>query len=280
MDIHEQILELKKPYLKEIQCLDKGFCKLVDWCGSDSRIVQAARVSYGKGTKTINEDKGLIDYLVRNFHTSPIEQVSFTFHEKMPVFVARQQVRHRTAKLNEISGRYSILVDQFYVPDADRMQKQSVNNKQGSSMEVIDDVEAYLDKIEAEQQEIYKNYEEYLETGLAKELARINLPVSIYTEWYWTIDAHNLFHYLRLRLDEHAQKEVRAYAQAKYDLIKPIIPYTCEAFEKHILYGHNFSKDEIDVIRELLPDKENMENLLKEKGFKKTHIAEFMKKIS
>ena len=147
MNIDEQIRSIKEPYLNSIKCLDKGFCSLVDWMGSDSRIVQSARVSYGDGTKTIREDKGLIDYLVRNQHTSPLEQVQFTFHEKLPIFVARQEVRHRTAKLNEISGRYSILKDEFYVPDISRMQKQSLDNKQGSSNELIENVEEYINEM-------------------------------------------------------------------------------------------------------------------------------------
>ena len=162
MDIDEQLFEIKKPYLKTINCLDKGFVRLVDWMGSDQRIVQSARVSYGDGTKTVREDKGLIDYLMRHAHTSPFEQVNFTFHAKMPIFVARQTVRHRTAKLNEISGRYSVLKDEFYEPDVSRMVKQSKDNKQGSSQELLEDAESFLQSFKDEQFEMYDNYQECL----------------------------------------------------------------------------------------------------------------------
>jgi len=276
--LNQELYELKSPYLKIIPCLDKGFVKLVDFCGSDQRIVQAARVSYGDGTKSVREDKGLIDYLMRNLHTSPFEQVSFTFHVKMPIFIARQVVRHRTAKLNEISGRYSIIKDEFYVPDESRMLKQSSDNKQGSSLDLIDNPADHIEQMQNEHSFLYANYEDYLESGMAKELARINLPLSTYTEWYWTIDAHNLFHFLKLRLDPHAQYEVRVFAQAKYDLIKPIVPYACESFERHILNGKKFSQDEMEIIRTFL-NTDTIEEILETKGWKKSKIQEFLNKL-
>jgi len=276
--LNQGLYELKSPYLKTIPCLDKGFVKLVDFCGSDQRIVQAARVSYGDGTKSVREDKGLIDYLMRNLHTSPFEQVSFTFHVKMPIFIARQVVRHRTAKLNEISGRYSIIKDEFYVPDESRMLKQSSDNKQGSSLDLIDNPADHIEQMQNEHSFLYANYEDYLESGMAKELARINLPLSTYTEWYWTIDAHNLFHFLKLRLDPHAQYEVRVFAQAKYDLIKPIVPYACESFERHILNGKKFSQDEMEIIRTFL-NTDTIEEILETKGWKKSKIQEFLNKL-
>ena len=277
-EINQQLHNLKEPYLKTIPCLDKGMVRLVDWYGSDDRIVQTARVSYGEGTKTVREDKGLIDYLVRNLHTSPLEQVSFTFHVKMPIFVARQQMRHRCQKINELSGRYSVLKDEFYVPDISRMQKQSEDNKQGSSTEIVDDALSHIEQMNNEHTFAYANYEDYLESGMAKELARINLPLSTYTEFYTTWDLHNLFHFLKLRLDPHAQYEVRVFAQAKYDLIKPIVPYACESFERHILNGKKFSQDEMEIIRTFL-NTDTIEEILETKGWKKSKIQEFLNKL-
>jgi thymidylate synthase (FAD) len=185
---------------KEYKVLDKGFVRLVDYLGGDERIVQSARVSYGAGTKSYRQDKGLIDYLLRNAHTSPFEQVSLTFHCKMPIFVARQWVRHRTAKLNEISGRYSVMENEFFLPSDEDIAPQSEDNKQGRMeegfpQEVNDKIKALLKE---GQETAYRQYEELLETGVAREIARINLPLSMYTEWYWTNDLHNLFHFLRL----------------------------------------------------------------------------------
>ena len=278
MDINEQLFELKKPYLKTINCLDKGFVRLVDWMGSDQRIVQSARVSYGEGTKTVREDKGLIDYLMRHAHTSPFEQVNFTFHVKMPIFVARQIVRHRTAKINEISGRYSILKDEFYEPDVSRMVKQSKDNKQGSSEEVLEDAESFLQSFKDEQFEMYDNYTEYIQGGMAKEMARINLPLAIYTEWYITFDLHNLFHFLKLRMDNHAQYEVRVYADAKYNLIKDIVPFACEAFEKHVINGRKFSGDEMELIKSFLSE-DRVKDLASNVGWKTSQINELIKKL-
>src|SRR5688572_5491981 len=193
---------------QEIKVLDKGFVRLVDYMGGDQRIVQSARVSYGAGTKTVREDRGLINYLMKNWHTSPFEQVQLTFHTKMPVFVARQWVRHRTARLSEISGRYSIMKDEFYLPAPENVCTQSESNKQGRGDTMpFDQGMKIIHKMQQEQKNVYSNYTAMLDAGLARELARSNLPLSLYTEWYWQCDLHNLFHFLRLRMDAHAQYE-------------------------------------------------------------------------
>jgi thymidylate synthase (FAD) len=196
----------------------------------------------------------------------------------MPIFIARQIVRHRTAKLNEISGRYSVLKDEFYEPEISRIVKQSTDNKQGSSDELLDDAESLLQLFKDEQAGIYKNYEKCIESGMAKELARINLPLSVYTEWYFSIDLHNLFHFLKLRLDSHAQYEVRVYAEAKYQLIKDIVPFACESFERHIINGRKFSGDELELIKTLVSINE-IENLAATQGWKDSKIKELLNKL-
>lgn len=265
--------------MSEIKCLDKGFVRLVDHMGDDSRIVQAARVSYGKGTKTVNEDKGLIDYLVRHRHTSPLEMVNFTFHCKMPIFVARQWVRHRTAKLNEISGRYSEMEPEFYVPDPDRMQSQSTDNKQGSSGELIETWQDVRMDMTAEQENSYDAYKSYLTEGLAKELARINLPLSLYTEWYWTMDLHNLFHFINLRSDPHAQYEIRVYSDAILELIKPIVPYAVESFERHIKGAISFGEKEKQILAKLSKFVD-VKEVAEEMGLSPKEVERFVAKVT
>jgi thymidylate synthase (FAD) len=244
---------------REFPVLDKGFIRLVDYLGGDERVVQSARVSYGEGTKSYREDAALIDYLLRNSHTSPFEQIVLTFHVKLPIFVARQWVRHRTARLNEISGRYSILKDDFYVPKAEDVALQSTDNKQGRSAEALDPVLA--EKIRAAlangQKSAYAAYSSLVDEGIARELARINLPLSLYTEWYWQIDLHNLFNFLKLRLDAHAQKEIRLYAEVLFEIAKKVAPRCCESFEQHILKGVRFSGDEMAELRRRLPSGDN-----------------------
>ena len=244
---------------QELPVLDKGFVRLVDYMGGDERIVQSARVSYGEGTKTVRQDRGLIHYLMRNWHTSPFEQVSLTFHAKMPVFVARQWVRHRTARLNEISGRYSVMKDEFYVPAPEHILPQSANNKQGRDGERFDtDTEAALiERFRSEQAQAYRAYGEMLDLDVAREIARVNLPLSLYTEWYWQIDLHNLFHFLRLRLDPHAQYEIRVYAEAMARCAKAVAPLAYEAFEEHILGSVQFSRAEGDALAKLLKGEPN-----------------------
>ncbi|MCX7655061.1 MAG: FAD-dependent thymidylate synthase [Treponemataceae bacterium] len=248
VDAAEKILD------KEFPVLDKGFVRLVDYLGSDERVVQAARVSYGAGTKTYREDAALIDYLLRNEHTSPFEQVVLTFHIKLPIFVARQMVRHRTARLNEISGRYSVMKDDFYVPALEDIALQSTDNKQGRMTEPVDPDtgRAIQEQLKAGQREAYEEYQKLLDQGLARELARINLPLSLYTEWYWQMDLHNLFHFLKLRLDPHAQKEIRAYAQVMFDIARAVAPRCCESFERHILGGVHFSREEFAELQRRL----------------------------
>jgi len=239
---------------REFPVLDKGFVRLVDYMGSDDRIVQAARVSYGEGTKTYREDRGLIHYLLRNDHTSPFEQVVFTFHAKMPIFVARQWIRHRTARLNEISGRYSVMKDEFFVPTARDVAFQSSSNKQGRSDEEVpaELAEELSGMIEAQGKSSFAAYSGMIEKGMARELARMVLPLNLYTEWYWQIDLHNMFHFLRLRMDHHAQKEIRVYAEAMFDIVKKVCPVACEAFEHHRLGGVSFSSQEIQVLSSLV----------------------------
>jgi len=239
---------------REFPVLDKGFVRLVDYLGGDERVVQAARVSYGAGTKSYREDAALIDYLLRNEHTSPFEQVVLTFHIKLPIFVARQMIRHRTARLNEISGRYSVMKDDFYVPALEDVALQSSDNKQGRAEEPLapEAAEAVRDLLSLGQKEAYDDYMRLVNQGLARELARINLPLSLYTEWYWQMDLHNLFHFLKLWLDAHAQKEIRAYAQVMLEITRKVAPRCCESFERHILGGVRFSKEELAELKRRL----------------------------
>jgi len=239
---------------QEIKVLDKGFVRLVDYLGGDARIVQSARVSYGAGTKSVREDKGLIHYLMRHQHTSPFEQVILTFHAKMPIFVARQWVRHRTARLNEISGRYSVMKDEFYLPDLEQVRTQSTLNKQGRAEEPVDAElsQAVIENLRREQEQIFQNYQEMIGHDIARELARINLPLALYTEWYWQIDLHNLFHFLKLRMDPHAQYEIRVYAEALARCARAVAPLAYEAFEEYALASQSFSRREMDALRAMV----------------------------
>jgi thymidylate synthase (FAD) len=244
---------------KEYPVLDKGFVRLVDYFGGDQRIVQSARVSYGEGTKSVSQDGALIDYLLRHQHTSPFEQVVMTFHVKMPIFVARQWVRHRTGRMNEVSGRYSIMKDEFYVPEADKVAPQSTDNKQGSATEAFDKATAdkIINQLEAGQKDAYENYSELIDSGLAREIARINLPLSLYTEFYWEMDLHNLFHFLKLRLDSHAQYEIRVYAEVILEMCRKVAPMATESFINHMNHGVNFSGEEMEALRAVMEGKPN-----------------------
>ncbi len=239
---------------KEFKVLDRGFIRLVDYLGGDQRIVQAARVSYGEGTKSYREDAALIDYLLRHEHTSPFEQVVLTFHIKLPIFVARQWIRHRTARVNEISGRYSVMRDEFFMPAPDALAPQSDDNKQGRASTPFDDRTAtQIQEILAEGSKAsYDRYKELIDLGLAREISRIALPLSLYTEWYWQIDLHNLFRFLMLRLDTHAQREIREYASTILELTRTVAPAATESFERHTLQGVRFSGPEIEEIRRRL----------------------------
>lgn len=236
---------------KENKVLNKGFMRLVDYMGGDARIVQSARVSYGNGTKSIREDALLIDYLLRNEHTSPFEQVVLTFHIKAPIFVARQWVRHRTARMNEISGRYSVMSDEFYTPEPEDVGAQSKANKQGRTDQPMDSATVcnFLSSVDSDQRKIYANYQAYISNGIAREIARINLPLSLYTQFYWQIDLHNLFHFLKLRLDAHAQKEIRLYGEALAKCAKAVAPVAYEAFTRHIQNAMSLSEDEVKYLR-------------------------------
>lgn len=265
---------------QEVRVLDKGFVRLVDYLGGDARIVQAARVSYGEGTKTVREDAALIDYLLRQEHTSPFEQVIFTFHVKMPIFVARQWIRHRTARLNEISGRYSVMRDEFYCPRPDEVRLQSRLNKQGSSDESVPEElrERVIALIQAEQAGTYRSYQALLGEGLARELARLNLPLSLYTEMYWQIDLNNLFHFLRLRMDWHAQYEIRVYGDVMARMVQAVAPLAYAAFEEHVLYGRALSRTELGLVRDLI-DPARLREAAQASGMKKSRQHEFFKKL-
>jgi thymidylate synthase (FAD) len=241
----------------EVKVHDHGLVALVDVMPrlvpkgktADFAIVQAARVSYGEGTKQVNEDRGLIRYLARHRHTTPFEMVEFKFHHVMPIFVARQWIRHRTANVNEYSARYSIVRDRFYHPSPENVRKQSLSNRQGGD-EPIDHATAaeflaYLDRVERD----YEQYQRFIDRGVAREIARIALPASVYTEWYWKIDLHNLFHFLSLRMDAHAQQEIRDYANAMFALVQPIVPVAAEAFLDYQFEGLHLTRLEIEAMR-------------------------------
>lgn len=243
---------------REFKVLDKGFVRMVDYYGSDQRIVQAARVSYGEGTKTVSQDAALIDYLLRHQHTSPFEQVVFTFHLKMPVFVARQWVRHRTGRMNEVSGRYSIMKDEFYVPELPCISRQSADNKQGRG-EAFQDSEAqqFRQEFIEGQENSYKTYTAMVEKGLAREIARINLPLALYTEFYWQMDLHNLFHFLKLRLESHAQYEIRMYAEQILEVIRTVCPMAVNSFLNTMHKAVSFTGEEMEALREILKGNKN-----------------------
>ncbi len=237
--------------------LDHGFIRVIDYMGDDSAIVQAARVSYGAGTKHVQNDEGLIRYLMRHWHSTPFEMCEIKLHVKLPVFVARQWIRHRTANVNEYSARYSILDREFYIPAPDQLAAQSTVNNQGRG-EVLTGEEAarVLDLLKSDANRAYDHYEAMLsqdgQQGLARELARMNLPANIYTQWYWKVDLHNLFHFLRLRADPHAQYEIRVYAEAIAACVKDWVPLAYAAFEDYRMGGVTLSSKAISVLKRRL----------------------------
>ena len=247
-------VELDKILGNEIKVLDHGFIKVVDYMGTDSAIADAARLSYGKGTKKNSNDKGLIRYLMRHDHTSPFEMCEIKFHVKMPIFIARQWIRHRTANVNEYSARYSILEDQFYIMDRESVSLQSTTNNQGRGENITDDktIDNILGKCNDLHKLCYSSYEEFLDAGLSREVARNVLPVSVYTQMCWKIDLHNLLHFLRLRADVHAQYEIREYANAMLDVVKMWVPVTYEAFVDYSLCSYKVSKNCIELINKQL----------------------------
>lgn len=278
---------LEEMLYKPIPVLDHGFIRVVDYMGDDSSIVQAARVSYGRGTKKSLQDKGLINYLMRHRHTTPFEMCDIKFHIKLPIFIARQWIRHRTASVNEYSARYSILSNEFYVPERVNLSAQSTINKQGrSDDELPDDVaDKVLALIKDDSEKCYRHYVEMMNeddkgniidentVGITRELARMNLTLNHYTEWYWKINLHNLLHFLALRADSHAQYEIRVYAQAMLDVVKAWVPYAYEAFVEHSMNGTNISRKGMDVIRQMIEGKEvNQES----SGMSKREWSELM----
>ncbi len=239
-----------------IKCLDKGFVRLVDSMGGDGAIVQAARVSYGKGTSKMSQDRGLIRYLMRHRHTTPFEMVEFKFHCKMPIFVARQWVRHRTANINEYSLRYSEARDEFYYPEPENIQFQSALNKQGRSGEVPPELkQKVLDYFKENSERSFTLYQELNKAGVARELARSLLPVNIYTEWYWKNDLHNLLHFIGLRSDSHAQYEIRVFSDAMAHYVKEKAPFAWEAYQDYVVHGMRFSKIEKGLLEKQLPER-------------------------
>jgi thymidylate synthase (FAD) len=240
-----------------IPVLDHGFVRVVDYMGDDAAIVQAARVSYGAGTKTARDDAGLIRYLMRHHHSTPFEMCEIKLHVKLPVFVARQWIRHRTANVNEYSARYSILDREFYIPAPEHLAAQSKTNNQGRG-DLLGGPEAarVLATLREDSARAYDHYEAMLSTegqqGLARELARMNLPANIYTQWYWKTDLHNLFHFLHLRADPHAQYEIRAYAEVLCDVVRDWVPYAWEAFDDYRLNAVTFSGKGMAAVRRML----------------------------
>ncbi len=256
---------LEQILYEPLPVLDHGFVRVMDYMGDDAAIVQAARVSYGKGTRQVRGDAGLINYLLRHRHTTPFEMCEIKYHVKLPIFVARQWIRHRTANVNEYSARYSMLDKEFYVPEPAHLAAQSLGNRQGRG-ETLEGAPAAraLEILKSDATQTYAHYEELLNErqdgtvidegrpGLARELARMNLTVNIYTQWYWKIDLHNLLHFLSLRADPHAQYEIRAYAEVMLDTVRRWVPVTYEAFANHVMAGAQLSGQALDIVRRLL----------------------------
>ena len=281
--------ELEAVLYKPIEVLDHGFIRVIDYMGDDSSIVQSARVSYGKGTKKISNDKGLIKYLMRHRHSTPFEMCEIKFHIKLPIFIARQWIRHRTANVNEYSARYSILDKEFYIPSAENLAAQAAINNQGRGDALTDDEASNVIQIlKKDAEQTYSNYETLLnessegniidesKSGIARELARMNLTLNTYTQWYWKIDLNNLLHFLALRADDHAQYEIRVYADAMLDIVKKWVPLTYEAFEDYRIGGTELSAKEVNLMRKLLKgEKVSFE----EEGLSKREWSELQRKF-
>ena len=278
--------QLEEILYEALPILDHGFIRVIDYMGNDNSIVQAARVSYGKGTKKVNTDSGLIKYLMRHWHSTPFEMCEIKYHVKLPIFIARQWIRHRTANVNEYSARYSILDKEFYLPTKENLAAQSTNNRQGRG-EVIsgNQAEKVLGLLKDDAERTYKNYEEMLnerydgsvidesKTGLARELARMNLTLNTYTQWYWKTDLLNLMNFLRLRADHHAQYEIRAYADVMLDTLKRWVPITYDAFIDYRVGGTEVSSKGKKVLKKLI----NGENVsIDESGLSKREWNELM----
>ena len=274
-----------------MQVLDHGFVRVVDYMGDDGAIVQAARVSYGRGTRRISDDRGLIRYLMRHRHTTPFEMCEIKLHVKLPIFVARQWIRHRTANVNEYSARYSILDREFYIPGAEVIRAQSRTNRQGRGEQLSPDEATRVQELLREDAErAYTHYEELLnespagasgdeeQSGLARELARMNLSLNFYTQWYWKIDLHNLLHFLSLRADDHAQYEIRVYADAILErVVQPWVPFAYEAFCDYRMNSGNLSAGALSVVRALVAGRHaEAEELRKASGISAREWRELM----
>lgn len=259
--------DLEEVLYKPFEVLDHGFVRVIDYMGNDDAVVQAARVSYGAGTKKVNADKGLINYLMAHRHTTPFEMCEIKFHIKLPIFIARQWIRHRTASVNEYSARYSIMEDEFYIPQKQHLAAQSKINHQGRDENKVLNENEQLKVLKILKDDATRNYQNYLEMinqdasgnvvdesrdGLARELARMNLTLNCYTQWYWKIDLHNLLHFLYLRADKHAQYEIRVYADIMLDLVKKWVPNCYEAFIKYRKSGKEISQAAIEVVKKML----------------------------
>lgn len=259
------VAALEEILFQPIPLLDHGFIRVIDYMGDDNAVVQAARVSYGRGTKKVSEDRGLISYLMRHWHTTPFEMAEIKVHVKLPIFVARQWIRHRTASINEYSARYSVLDREFYLPEAGQLKAQSVSNRQGRGDGLSpDETRQVLDLLRQDGERTYDNYVWMLNEGedgarvdpardgLARELARINLTLSTYTQWYWKTNLHNLMNFLRLRADAHAQYEIRVYADALVDVMKRWVPLSHEAFLEHRLGAVTLSRSALTATRRII----------------------------
>jgi thymidylate synthase (FAD) len=263
--LRPSVAALEEILFQPIPLLDHGFIRVIDYMGDDAAVVQAARVSYGRGTKKVSEDRGLINYLMRHWHTTPFEMAEIKVHVKLPIFVARQWIRHRTASINEYSARYSVLDREFYLPDEAQLKAQSASNRQGRGDGLAaDEARQVLDILRGDAERTYANYSWMLNEdaggtqvdgsrdGLARELARINLTLGTYTQWYWKTNLHNLMGFLRLRADTHAQYEIRVYADVLVDIMKRWVPLTHEAFLEHRLGAVTLSKTAIAAVRRMV----------------------------
>ena len=257
--------ELEEILYQPLAVLDHGFVRVVDYMGDDGAIVQAARVSYGKGTKRVSEDRGLINYLMRHRHTTPFEMCEIKYHVKLPIFVARQWIRHRTANVNEYSARYSILDNEFYIPAPEDLGVQSRSNRQGRGQSLEgEEARRVLHLLREDAEKVYGDYTEMLNEddagapidperqGLSRELARMNLTLNFYTQWYWKIDLLNLFHFLSLRADDHAQHEIRVYAEVMIETVKRWVPLAADAFAQYRMGGANLSATGLEVVKRLI----------------------------
>ena len=256
---------LEELLYEPLTVLDHGFVRVIDYMGDDAAVVQAARVSYGKGTKRVSDDAGLINYLMRHRHTTPFEMCEIKYHVKLPIFVARQWIRHRTANVNEYSARYSVLDKEYYIPAPEQLAAQSQNNRQGRG-DVLegDEAKRVLDMLRADAEQTYGNYAWMLNedesgkvvddsrSGLARELARMNLTLNTYTQWYWKVDLHNLMHFLSLRADSHAQYEIRVYADAMMETLRRWVPLSASAFEDYRMGAAHLSAKGLAVVKRLI----------------------------